>query len=131
MKRDVLTMTALVAGLEEEFAVQGGLVYPQQLLATWAHHKPIFLRLPGKSADAWLSRAIMEADQGHQLLVCAPSHMETARVQKLLANANEVLFLNKRLNVDQWSEGAFLAGLNINIPKKLDRYGVIMRKVST
>ena len=124
----VLTLNGLVTALEEIYAGVGGLVYPQRLMADWAHHKPIFVRLPGKAMDAWLSRCLIEARAGHQLLVCVPAHTETERVQKALAASTSVLFLNKRLNVDKWSEGAILVGLNIEIDAKLGRYGIIMEK---
>ena len=121
--RDILTLTNLVQACEEAY---GALVYPQRLMSEWAHHRPIFLRLPGRAADQWLSRALLEAAYGHQLLVVAPAHMETQRVQKVLRGSTGVLFLNRRLNVDNWSEGAILVGLNIEIKPELGKYGVIL-----
>jgi hypothetical protein len=125
MAREILTLNNLVMACEEAY---GALVYPTRLLSQWAHHRPMFIRLPGKAMDAWLSRALLEAAEGHQLLVCVPAHMETDRVQKVLRESQNVLFLNRRLNVDNWSEGAIVVGLNIDIHPSLGRYGVIMEK---
>jgi hypothetical protein len=125
MKREVFTQRDLINRLE---TIYGALVYPSRLMATWAHHRPIFLRLPGAAADAWLARALIEAGEGHQLLVLVPTHMETKRVQKALQHCTAALFLNRRLNADDWSEGVMLVGFNIELSHRLEDFGIIMSK---
>lgn len=125
-KRELFTLGQFRNALERHY---GALSYPTNLIATWPHHQPIFLRLPGRHAGGgWLSRALIEADKGHQLLVIAPSHMETKNIQKLIGAATGVLFLSRRLNADKWSEGVLLAGLNIKVKRELEEFGVIMEK---
>jgi hypothetical protein len=125
-KREPFDQRDLINALELHY---GALSYPTHLMSTWPTHLPIFLRLPGKSAGGgWLSRSLIEADKGHKLLVVAPSHMETGNIQKLIATATGVLFLSRRLNSDNWSEGVLMAGLNIEIKPQLAEFGVIMEK---
>lgn len=124
--REIFTLRNLIRDLE---AAYGALSYPTNLTATWPHHQPIFLRLPGRAAGGgWLSRALLEADMGHKLLVVAPAHMETGNIQKLISASTSVLFPSRRLNADDWSEGVLLAALNIEIKPQLAKFGVVMEK---
>lgn len=125
-KRTLFSLSSLLAVMEADY---GALNYPTNLMNIWPHHNPIFIRLSGGAAGGgWLSRALIEATYGHKLLVMAPSHMETANVQKLIAAADSVLFPSRRLNIDDWSEGVLLAGLNIGISQRLEQFGAIMEK---